>query len=263
MCDDFEDGDWYIKHGDEAMSTGGLLQTDGWGGTIYNDEGLAAGTARCGGEGFRSPCAATTGIMSGGTTGNMADHALLATGNGASGIGLEEIWVRFYTKPLAGYSFGAEKMLTFNDNNVGDAGIKWGNLSWNCAAGDASPTGNITMGIPGYKPNETCPTQNVGNNIVIEPGNWYFYEVHYRLSSPGQADGLFELWVDSCGPDGNACPSQPTLRMRLDDVSNDRVSTDELIRVLWFEAWSNPVSQGERYWDQIVVSKVGPIGFMQ
>lgn len=256
MCDDFEDGDWYTKHCDAANASGGLLQTDGWCGTIYNNAGLAAGTAHCGGVGFRSSCAATTGVMPSGTdgkTGNMGDHGFFA------GQGVEEVWVRFYTKPLPGYQFGAEKMLTFNDGNPGGAGIRWGNLSWNCA-GLPPASGIITMGFP--SPMDICQRQNVGTSITIVPGNWYFYEVHYRLNSPGQSNGVFELWVDNCGPSGTSCPSTPTLRMRRTDVGLNRSSSSQLIKVLWFEAWSNPVSRGERYWDQIVVSKVGPIGFM-
>ena len=74
---------------------------------------------------------------------------------------------------------------------------------------------------------------------------------------------VFELWLDDCGPSGNSCPATPTLRLRRTDVRNSRANTSQLIRVLWFEAWSNPVSLGERYWDQIVASRVGPIGFMR
>lgn len=255
LCDDFEDGDWYTKHCDAANSSGGLLQTDGWCGTIYNNEGMAAGTTRCGGEGFKSSCAATTRSMpsgNGGNFGNMGDHALSEP--------LDEVWVRFYTKPLSGYRFGAEKMLTFNDNNPGNGGIRWGNLSWNCAWGSAQTTGVLTMGFP--SPMDVCQRQNVGNDIIIQSGNWYFYQVHYRLSTAGLSDGIFELWVDNCGPTGTTCPATPTLRMRRTDVRNARTSASQHIRVLWFEAWSNPISQGERYWDQIKVSKVGPIGFM-
>jgi len=181
----------------------------------------------------------------------MGDHDLAQ--------GVDEVWVRFYTKPLSGYTFGAEKMLTFNDGHAGDGGIRWGNLSWNCAS-SAQATGFITMGFP--VPMDICQKQNVGNDITIQAGNWYFYEVHYRLSTPGRADGLFELWVDNCGSSGTSCPAAPTLRMRRTDVNNGRTSTSELIRVLWFEAWSNPVTVGERYLDQIKVAKTGPIGFM-
>jgi hypothetical protein len=254
LCDDFERGSWYTLNCDQANAAGGIdIKTSGWCGTIYNDAGMAAGTARCGGAGFRSSCAATTGVI-GGTTGNMADHALL------NRQGVDEIWVRFYVKPLAGYTFGAEKMLTFNDGVPGSGGIKWGNLSWNCASNPAS-TGNITMGFPA--PMDVCQGQNLGNEITIQSGNWYFYEVHYKLSSPGGSNGVFELWVDNCGATGTSCPATPTLRMRRTDVRNARTSTSELIKVLWFEAWSNPSSSGERYWDQIKVSKVGPIGFMK
>ncbi len=191
--------------------------------------------------------------MGGGNSGNMADHALL------NFQGVDEIWVRFYTKPLSGYQFGAEKMLTFNDGVPGDGGIKWGNLSWNCAGARAQATGNVTMGFP--VPMDVCQSQNLGNGLTIQPGNWYFYEVHYKLSSPGGSDGVFELWLDNCGPTGTACPSTPTLRLRRTDVQNNRTTSSQLIRVLWFEAWSNPVSQGERYIDQIKASKAGPIGF--
>jgi hypothetical protein len=251
LCDDFESRSWYSKDCDQANGSGGLLQTNGWCGTIFNASGLAGGTFRCGGLGIKSDCVATTGVMNGGTTGNMADHSLANNGG-------TEVWVRFYTKPLPGYQFGAEKMLTFNDGNAGGAGIRFGNLSWNCGGNTAS-TGTITMGFP--VPMDVCQTQNQGNSLTITAGNWYFYEVHYRLSSPGGRDGVYELWLDNCGPNGTACPATPTLRMRRTDINNNR-SASEAIRVLWFEAWSNPVSRGERYWDQIKVSRVGPIGFM-
>src|SRR5262245_12831257 len=183
FCDDFESGVWYDRNcGQTGIPTASnplpWPSAKGWCGTIYNDAGMAAGTARCSGVGVLSGCAATTGLVTGGnTTGNMADHALL------NFQGVNEIWVRFYTKPLAGYQFGAEKMLTFNDGNPGDAGIRYGNLSWNCAQGGASSTGNITMGFP--VPMDVCQGQNVGNDITIQSGAWYFYEVHYKLSDPG------------------------------------------------------------------------------
>ena len=114
------------------------------------------------------------------------------------------------------------------------------------------------MGFP--VPHDECAGLNMGNDLTIQSGNWYYYEVHYKLSDPGQANGVFELWLDNCGASGTSCPATPTLRMRRTDVRNDRTSTNQLIRTLWFEAWSNPSSRGERLWDQIKVSKGGPIG---
>lgn len=239
LCETFEDGVWYEKNCDQANASGGLGQTDGWCGTIYNAAGLAAGTAKCGaGVGVKSRCVGTTGVMSGGTTGNMADKALRVPTN--------ELHLRFYTKPLSGYTFGAEKMVTFNRGKPGDGGIWAGNLSWNCASNPAS-TGQITMGMP--QPMDECARQNLGNALTITSGNWYYYEVHYKLPTDiTKADGVFELWLDNCGPDGKSCPATPTLRMRRTDL---RISSMDLLSVIWLEAWSNPVSRGERYWDQV------------
>src|SRR5690606_22854503 len=127
--------------------------------------------------------------------------------------------------------------------------------------GSAQSSGSVQMQFT--TPMSMCQNQNVGTRLTMQPGNWYFFEVHYKLSSPGGSDGVFELWMDNCGPSGTSCPASPTLRMRRTDVRNDRRSTSEQIRVLWFESWANPVSRGERLIDQIKVSKTGPIGFMQ
>ena len=237
LCETFESG-WYTKNCDQANASGGLAQERGWCGTIYNEVGRLAGTSKCGNVGIKSNCVGTTGVMSGGTTGNMADKALSRP--------VRELHLRFYTKPLSGYTFGAEKMVTFNTGRPGDGGIWGGNLSWNCASNPSS-TGSVTMGMP--QPMDECARQNLGNALTITSGNWYFYEVHYKLpSAVGRADGVFELWLDNCGPTGTACSGSPTLRMRREDL---RISTSDLLSVIWLEAWSNPVSRGERYWDNI------------
>lgn len=255
FCDDFETGVWYDKHCDATGHPTGTnplpeLASKGWCGTIYASIN-PAGAARCGGQGAAgTSCTATHGQLSG-TTGMMADHAL------ANFQGVNEIWVRYYTKPLAGYQFGAEKMLTFNDRLPGDAGIKFGNLSFNCAFGSLSSTGTLIMGFP--SPEDKCEAPNV-SNLSIVPGRWYYIEARMKLGDPGQANGLFELYANDCGTNG-VCTGTPTLRTRRTNVRTNRASTSELIRVLWFESWSNPSSKGERYIDQIKASKVGPIGF--
>lgn len=262
LCDDFEDGMWYEKNCDQANASGGLLQTDGWCGTIFNNAGLAAGTGRCGNAGFKSNCAATTQIKGttpgvSTTTGNMADHDL------ASG-GSDDIYARWYTKPMLGYLFGQEKWLTFNASGVGSGGIRWGNLMWNCGQGGTTGTTTAKPRMHLNVPQDGCWNQNQNNDITMSAGNWYFVEVHYKLNTPGQANGLFELWVDNCGPNGTTCPATPTLRTRLPAVQTDRASLSEKITTLWFEAWAEgPFTTGERLVDQIKVSKVGPIGFMK
>jgi len=250
LCDDFEDGDWYTKDCDQANASGGLLQTDGWCGTIYANPITPAGAVVCAGSGVAGTnCAATHGAMAGQADGrNMADHALV------NGIGVDEIYVRFYTKASAGYKFGAEKVLTFNDGLPGDAGIKWGNLHFNCGAGSASSSGELD-----FQP--TAPETQCFSATTLASGRWYYVETHLKLSTPGQANGVVEIWVNDCGTSG-VCSGSPTRQLQRTNVQFNRGSTSELIRVLWFENWANPGSTGTRLIDQVKASRVGPIGFM-
>jgi hypothetical protein len=164
-----------------------------------------------------------------------------------------ELYARFYTKPKAGYSFGAEKVLTVNKPGMG-GGIYWGNLHFNQAAGAASPTGSLSF------QGQIGPTV-YGNFALGNAGHWYFIELHLKLnSSPGASDGVIEMWVDDCGLDGTSCPATPTLRAR---VTNYRwaYQIGETIGELWWENWANPASSGERLLDNIKVSRSGPNGF--
>jgi hypothetical protein len=72
------------------------------------------------------------------------------------------------------------------------------------------------------------------------------------------------VWMNDCGTTG-VCSGTPTLRMDRTNIRYNRTSTSELIRVLWFENWGNSTSSqgsiGTEKYDQIKVSKVGPIGF--
>lgn len=248
LCDDFEDGDWYGVDYDQAVRSGGLLQADGWGGTIYANPIAPAGAAVCGGAGVNGTnCAGTHGTLSGSQGGrNMAEHELSQR--------VTEVYARYYTKALAGYRFGAEKVLTFNITNGG--GIKWGNLHFNCGSGGGATVGNLQ-----YQPTppETRTCQSIMN---VQPDRWYYIEVHLKLNTPGQSDGVLQVWGDDCGVAGTSCPATPTPRLNITNWRFNRGSSSELIGSLWWENWANPGSSGTRLIDQIKVSRVGPIGPM-
>ena len=255
MCDDFEDGSWYIENCDDADQS----ESDGWCGTIFSETTRLAGTATCGGAGAAgTTCTATSGVYAtvDATTavqGNMADHNLLGLTK------VTEIWVRYYTKPSSDYEYGSEKMLTFNDGAAGGGGIKFGNQQWNCGGARRNPPANFYMNFP--IPEDLCQVFNE-TQIVTENGVWFYIEVQMILNTPiDQADGEFRLWVKNCGAAG-FCTGSPTLVIERTDVAYDRDATSEQIKSLWWETWSNQSSQGERFIDQIVVSKTGPIGFM-
>lgn len=79
-------------------------------------------------------------------------------------------------------------------------------------------------------------------------GTWFCVEAHAHLNSPGQSDGIFELWIDD------------VLQARSDTLnwhgSWNLDPNNYMINAIFFENyWNNgsPVTQ-ERYWDNIVIS---------
>jgi hypothetical protein len=255
MCDDFENGRWYVT---DCDTSGGIsnADNDGWCGTIYANPITPPGAAVCGGKGAGgTSCAASSGQHTGGAGGgNMADH------NFVNQQKVDEVYVRYYYKADPGYMWGAQKALTFNQY-AGSGGIAYGNFSFNCAIGAPSSTAYLTMGFP--VPEDMCQSQNVGNNITIQSGRWYLFEIHMKLNTPvDQPDGVFELWVDDCGTNGLGCTGPQTLRMRRTNVKYPRSSTSDLIGSMWWENWANPGSTGTEYYDQIVVrtKPIGPVG---
>lgn len=253
FCDDFEDGDWYSLHCDDANRTGGLQQVDGWCGTIYANPITPATAAVCGARGaMGTSCAATTGPKTGSVGGrNMATHAF-------AGGPVTELWARWYYKVDAGYQWGAEKHVNFT-KAAGD--IAWFNLQFNCGAGAPSATAAVSVQI--IHGTDICQRPNV-SAITLESGRWYRFEVHARLNSAGTtADGLIEVSIDDCGA-GGVCNGPPTLRTRMANVAFNRNQTGCTtapcrVEVLWFENWANPPSTGTAYYDQVVVSRA-PLG---
>jgi hypothetical protein len=280
LCDDFEDGDWYGKNCDAANASGGLLQTDGWCGTIYFPI-TPLGAAECGAKGVAGTnCAATSGYLDGHSgNGNMADHGFVG------GQKVQEFYARWYYKASPGFAWSGQKVVTINEQ-VGSGGIFWGGFGFNCgSSGPSTNSPRISMGEQG----SDCPTQNVGNDIQVQSGRWYAFQIHVKLNTPGRSDGISEFYIDDCGTNGLACTGTPTVRHRRTGVNWGKTApgstgtyTDGGVGALWFENWSNggyyydPAtsttycnggtpnncgSKGQEWYDQIKVAKIGPIGF--
>jgi hypothetical protein len=245
LADDFERGNWYTMDYDQAMASGGLLQVYGWGGTIYANPISPSGAAVAGGV-RGTGYTATHGVVTGGSGGrNMAAHNLSQD--------VTEVYVRYYTRFRTGYQFGAEKFLTV-DRRDDWGGIFFGNLHINMG-GDRQSTGRLFWQSPGSEDT----SRNLGYTFNGN-GHWYFVELHIKLgTSSSSNNGVLEVWVDDVGVDGFGGPSSPTLRY---SVTNYNFPTGQ-IGQLWWENWANPGSIGQRDIDQIMVSKVGPIGYMQ
>lgn len=245
FCDDFEDRQWFATDCDNGGPSS--TENDGWCATIfYGPDPQGTNFGRCGGQGAGgTDCAAGTGPRKG-TSGMMADHGL------RNETRTDEIYVRYYVKLLSGFQWGHEKMLTFNES-VGAGGIRWGVL--NSYFG-----GGVSAFITPYE--DKWRFQNQGNELRISVGSWYMLELHIKLNTPGVPNGVYELWLDDCGPNGTSCPASSTLRSRHTDMTFRGSGDNGRIGALWFEAWANAPSVGESYLDQIVVStrRIGPMG---
>jgi hypothetical protein len=257
FCDDFEDGDWAQTYG-EVDHPG----NDGWNmtpfpaGSLCPSTGCTKGTplfglpiygAICGHTGVAGTnCTATSGRHAGIGQGIfMGDH------NFKDRQSVSELYWRYYIKDSYDFVQGMEKMLIINPCCAGRGGIKFANhFSWG-----GGPARNIQVMVRGEGANRSL---NI-SNISLTHGTWWFIEYHIKLNDPDVNNGIWEVWIDNCGVNGNECTGAPTLRARHTDVRwrNDTA----LIGSIWLENWAKPGSVGETYYDQIKVSRIGPIGF--
>lgn len=266
LCDDWEDGVWMTSN---CGYNGGPTNpdNDGWCGvTSY----LNQQTPGLGGKGFNPPavpgyavcgnagaggtrCAATSAARvlppdnaepSGGYShGMMADHDLL------NGQTVSDFYIRFYLKLLNDYDVGSgnEKVMTHRDN-AGNCCLMFLNYNaWVC-----SQTQLVMYADRWY-----C--QNQANDLTLANGHWYYVEAHYRLNTAGQANGVYELWLDDCGTNGLACTGPGTLRA---SYSNVTYRTDgATIANVWIENYANAPTSGTSYYDQLIVRtrRIGPM----
>lgn len=270
FCDDFEHaqdgstpGTWWFE-----SDAAGNTRNKGWHGIPFwdncdNTQGGCpippSGRVSCGaGVTPFGNCAATSGTLDGGEGGNYsAIHAFSGHPE------VQELYVRYYVKPSSGFLFSGQKVITFNRCCFG-GGIFWGGFGYNIGtSGRNSATSAlaITNNIGG----NSIWNQNQGNDLTITGGNWYFYELRVKLNTVGNADGIFQLWGNNCGPNGTSCGAAPILRTSHSVIPWGKTASNGGIGDVWWENWANndlgQGSLGTELYDQIKVSRVGPIGF--
>lgn len=247
MCDDFEDGSWYVTNAD---TSGGKtnLANDGWAGNVFAPTD-SQGYGRCGSIGaVGTNCTATSGNRSGSKAEGWHWFA-------PSADDVDELYHRFYTQFRPGYTFGHEKLAfyQYNETTTGQVGILM------------TPFGSGTFDFQTQLPDDSRYPQNQGNNLTFIPGRWYYVEVRVKLDAPkGSGNGVIQVWADDCGTNGLGCTGPGTLRLSYTG-RNIRPSSSLGLGVIWQENWSNSstmTASGEVYNDQVVVSKarIGPMG---
>ena len=270
-CDDFENGNWAQTYGETANPV-----NDGWNMTPFPPGGCPAvggictagvalvGTptngAVCGSVGaVGTNCTASSGAhVDIGQAYFMGDHNL-------SGLDTHnEIYFRYYIKKIGPFIAGGEKHLTFNIF-AGSGGIKFANLS----SGGSGPDLIPPQGSGIHSEQMLIPAEGVNRDANIAPWNWiadtwFYLEVHLKLNTPGVSNGVYELWLDNCGPTGKTCPSTPTLRSQHTNVKFRNAGDNSQIGSIWLENWANPATSGVTFYDQIKVAtkRVGPMNWM-
>ena len=260
LCEDFESGTWYINDGDHRTAV-----DKGWGGTIYANPITPPGAVLCGaGVTPFGNCVGNGGERSGVKGGrNMAGHLLKVGACGIDGgqpCGVDEIYVRWYAKWASGFQWSAEKHMNVTKEA---GGIAWGNVHCNPGQGSRAPT--CSLNFSNWPANSaSVPLQQP---LLLQSGRWYFAELYIRLNTPGQANGEVKLWTNDCGVQGTTCGSAPVLRVNITNINfTNRQSTADKLELVWLENWANNADEAGSlgtgpFWDNLKVSRVGPIGF--
>jgi hypothetical protein len=248
MCDDFEDGTWYVNNSGQGGRKDPL--NDGWDGEFFAPLD-PQGYGRCGSLGaVGTNCTSTSGFRSGARAEGIHFFAPNETR-------YNEIYHRFYTKFLPGYKFGMEKLVFYqhDENTDGQVGLL------------QTPFGNNYFSFFSMVAN-VYYDQNQGNLLRFTPGNWYYIEARVKLDTPkGSGTGVVQVWADDCGTSGLGCTGPGTLRLSYSGL-NIRPSDSQGLGVIWQENWSpssGMTASGEVYNDQVIVrtQRIGPMGVMQ
>ena len=270
LCEDFESpdalalppagtgvGTWASENADVANSKGGIdLRTKGWAMRIRNGYPHSI----CGNAGVGGTNCAARSILLGGDGGSsaMADHSLAPGTGPGRGSSYDEMYVRFYWKPLPGYVWNNnQKLITWNPCCANDGGIVFGGTGRN-DEWQTCPFWTCNVLNEGFLRQNQGITYEMSKNV----GVWTFVEMHVKLNTPGVRDGVFEMWLDNCGETGTACPATPTLRARYTNVGWRPAGETRKLGVVFFDIWGNPGDVGTVHFDQLKVSRVGPIRFM-
>ena len=92
----------------------------------------------------------------------------------------------------------------------------------------------------------------------MELGAWNMIEVHYRMNTPGVADGVFEGWLYNADyPDGVRGAYHDDVQYR--DAEHPDLAINQLQQAHYYGGRHGPDSEQHMYFDDLVISEA-PIG---
>ncbi len=185
----------------------------------------------------------------------------------SNGQQYDELYVRLYLYISDPYEWGdtSDKGIYFRTPTT-DEGGDGANFLMEYNRGFEN-TGKPTVSSYVLSPNQKV--QNMGNDIILEPGKWYLVEFQGKLSDPGVPNGIGRLWIDEVDETNYNPEMTQTLRLEYTNLLNRTASqTNGFVR-LWLTDYHQtcwpanedcPESKNQYVkWDNIVVSN-SPIG---
>ena len=241
-CDDFEDGTAL----DGGWSWSNCCDSNG-DGTVSSAE---KNPVTCGNKGYGDNCSAWNEKF-------IFDNEWGYQGHfGSNTLPLpDEFYTRWYVYISNPYIWGnvEDKNLRFRAyNNDGSSVI----ISMTIAI-NRNGTGKPAFYT--WTPLDKMYYQNQGNDIILQPGNWYLFEFYLKINTPGIENGVAKLWVDNA----TTPITKQTLRLSYNNVlfrnTNDLPTSLGLVD---YHQQNAPDSSQYLRWDNIVVSKnpIGPMG---
>jgi len=107
-----------------------------------------------------------------------------------------DIYQRFYLKWPYGLTVPTGVGTKFNRMYIGTASSpRTGEVSI-LSEGELGDNGYFMIYMPGMGSNYTTFRTQTFSELGVNDGDWHSIEVHYKINSPGQSDGEFEMWID-------------------------------------------------------------------
>lgn len=167
----------------------------------------------------------------------------------------EDVYWRFYLRQQPGWQGNPQKLTRatiFTDKNWSQAAVAhlWQNRQLGLMLDPVSAVTGDRVSSKKYNDFSSFKWlgAETGTTEIYEParaGTWLCIEVHMKLNTPGEKDGVFEFWVDG---------EQEAIK---DDLNWRGSYSRYGINAIFLENYATggmPVAQ-TRYWDNFVVSR--------
>ena len=247
FCDDFEDGTWFNNPAWQNVSEFCCDRNND--GVIPPPPSSETEGVTCGAKGFNSDCTA----WSEKADGHYAEQNLPSS---------NEYYFRWFGYLADPFVLGGIQDKHFRVRSKDKSAFN-SNVYCFTVTVMATRYGSFRPSFLDFSGGDVDYFQNQGNDLTLQPGRWYLFELYIKLNTLGKSDGIVKLWID------DASQPIPTQTLRLFYTSLKYRNPQESCPIENFQLTdyhdvTTPAPGQHQRWDQIVVSlkPIGPMGGM-